>query len=151
MARQPCITSGMLLHLEEEGKTLVLNGLQTTPATLNIVPNAHGTWFSICPCDLIWTLVRVTRAGAARSVSPKGETLKTVQRRAVPINLVGLRFLLINRYCSSLNRPPRLRFAKAPRLTQAGNGSINSVTTRLLCSSHFYTTRDNDIPQHESR
>ena len=31
--------------LEEEGKTLVLNGLQTTPATLNIVPNAHGTWF----------------------------------------------------------------------------------------------------------
>ena len=30
--------------------------------------------------------------------------------------------LLINRYCSSLNRPPCLCFAKAPRLTQAGNG-----------------------------
>src|SRR5262249_59373649 len=29
--------------------------------------------------------------------------------------------LFINRYCSSLNRPPRLCFAKAPRLTQAGN------------------------------
>ena len=29
---------------------------------------------------------------------------------------------LINRYCSTLNRPPRLCFAKAPRLTQAGNG-----------------------------
>ena len=25
--------------------------------------------------------------------------------------------LLIDRYCSSLNRPPRFRFAKAPRLT----------------------------------
>src|SRR5262249_42365445 len=35
----------------------------------------------------------------------------------------------INRYCSSLKRPPRLRCAKAPRLTQAGNGSINFVTS----------------------
>src|SRR5215813_9914763 len=35
--------------------------------------------------------------------------------------------LVINRYCSSLNRPPRPRFAKAPRLTQAGNGSLDLV------------------------
>src|SRR5262249_22077490 len=31
--------------------------VQTTPATVHIVPSAHRTWFSVCPCDLIWTLL----------------------------------------------------------------------------------------------
>src|SRR5215813_2442881 len=44
-----------------------------------------------------------------------------------PVGVWMILTVVINRYCSSLNRPPRLRCAKAPRLTQAGNGSINAV------------------------
>src|SRR5215470_17290853 len=44
-----------------------------------------------------------------------------------PVRVWMILTVVINRYCSALNRPPRLRFAKAPRLTQAGNGSINFV------------------------
>src|SRR5215467_11714693 len=40
--------------------------------------------------------------------------------------------VVINRYCSSLNRPPRLRCAKAPRLTQAGNGGCFNNSRLLL-------------------
>src|SRR5215471_17322890 len=50
-----------------------------------------------------------------------GRRRTTFRRRSDDIERV------INRYCSSLNRPSRLRFAKAPRLTQAGNGSMNFV------------------------
>jgi len=39
-----------------------------------------------------------------------------------PVRVWMILTVVINRYCSSLNRPPRLRFAKAPRLAQAGNG-----------------------------
>ena len=55
-----------------------------------------------------------------RSLSPVGRNIKNCSK--THSHLVDAReTLLINRYCSSLNRPPRLRFAKAPRLTQAGN------------------------------
>src|SRR5262249_33207956 len=53
------------------------------------------------------------RAGAVCSKSA---------RSALPTDIREA--LLINRYCSALNRPPRLRSAKAPRLTQAGNGAV---------------------------
>jgi hypothetical protein len=49
----------LLEDLEEEGKTLVLNGLQTTPATLNIVPNAIRR-LPPCPCDLVDSSKRST-------------------------------------------------------------------------------------------
>ena len=56
------------------GEKLVLNGLQTTPADINIVPNAHGTWFPSCPCDLIWTVV-LLKEGAARRSNKSNATL----------------------------------------------------------------------------
>src|SRR5215467_3028316 len=52
-----------------------------------------------------------------------------------PVRVWMILTVVINRYCSSLNRPPRLRCAKAPRLTQAGNGSINFCTSMQVHTS----------------
>ena len=49
---------------KRRGKLSSSNGLQTTADPLNIVPNAYATWISICPCDLIWTLVPRGRGDA---------------------------------------------------------------------------------------
>src|SRR5215467_778084 len=53
---------------------------------------------------------------------------QTAGGEARPVRVWMILTVVINRYCSSLSRPPRLRYAKAPRLTQAGNGLFSRRT-----------------------